>query len=118
MSNIPENIIKLIEAEYPIEVDNITHRTINRICQSAAAFGYQLAQEQNEKWVSVDDRLPEVYKSVLAYRPQKEEIIICCLDHEGNWTIDDFLNSIVTVTHWLPLPSPPQQIVITSKEKK
>ncbi len=69
-------------------------------------------------WISVDDRLPDMYKRVLIRAD-------CCLvagrepktKYNEDWGIDgDWMWGIINdswcdshmVTHWMPLPSPPK----------
>ena len=52
------------------------------------------------RWISVEDRLPEERKRVLVYN---EGGITIAWRDKGEWD-DIFLN----VTHWQPLPEPPK----------
>ena len=54
-----------------------------------------------QEWVSVNDRLPEKFESVLVFRDGKISIDY----NEGNgWFAYDFNGK--RVTHWMPLPQP------------
>ena len=61
-------------------------------------------------WISVDDRLPECYHRVLIYRPDKfvviAKFVIGCVYHFQG---DDGRDVSDGVTHWMPLPQPPQE---------
>ena len=58
-----------------------------------------------QKWISVDDRLPE-----------KDEVVIIYTDRDfiyageliGDTWFLDYDNWTETVTHWMPLPNPPK----------
>lgn len=62
-----------------------------------------------QRWVSVDERLPEEGTDVLAYQNRGEETRVvpanygcgiwfdCCLDCAAD-----------SITHWMPLPEPPK----------
>ena len=53
-----------------------------------------------QEWISVNDRLPEKFESVLVFRDGKISIDY----NEGNgWFAYDFNGK--RVTHWMPLPS-------------
>ena len=56
-----------------------------------------------QEWVSVNDRLPNPFESVLVFRDGKISIDY----NEGNgWFAYDFNGK--RVTHWMPLPQPPK----------
>ena len=62
-----------------------------------------------QEWISVDDRLPEFYVSVLArcFYNGKWRILVChtSKEHAGEWYTDEVCQW-VKVTHWMPLPEP------------
>ena len=69
------------------------------------------------KWISVKDRLPEEFESVLVCNlngiTQDERDIEIAILHEDKifyyvapWNYDLF--SIAKATHWMPLPEPPE----------
>ena len=56
-----------------------------------------------QEWISVKDRLPKPFESVLVFRDGKISIDY----NEGNgWFAYDFNGK--RVTHWMPLPKPPK----------
>lgn len=57
---------------------------------------------EGEKWVSVDDRLPEAYETIISYNIHTDEVSTDYIDDEKRW---DVLNP----THWMPLPQPPKE---------
>ena len=60
-----------------------------------------------QEWISVDDRLPNPFESVLVFRDGKISIDY----NEGNgWFAYDFNGK--RVTHWMPLPLAPTAIGI------
>ena len=63
-----------------------------------------------QKWISVDDRLPEDDSDVLAYLSIGEESRICPANYAKSVWFDCIFNMPVTesVTHWMPLPQPPK----------
>lgn len=62
----------------------------------------QISTIEKEKWVSVDDRLPEAYETIISYNIHTDEVSTDYIDDEKRW---DVLNP----THWMPLPQPPKE---------
>ena len=65
-------------------------------------------------WISVKDRLPPEGIVVLTYRPNsmdfRMETDYIGLFENGDFTWANTLNSCKhLVTHWMPLPSPPEE---------
>ena len=80
--------------------------------------GQSAAQEAEEaprpgKWVSVKDELPRAWVSVLAYVRRKKaryRVIVWRSDVKGWGSHDPFFDKRDKVTHWMPLPEPPEEI--------
>jgi hypothetical protein len=72
----------------------------------------------NNKWISVKDRLPEDGENVLVYNDDNSEDFIPYFTgyfHGGMWYSsyalyeeENFLEVPSIVTHWMPLPEPPK----------
>jgi len=60
----------------------------------------------NGGWISVKDRLPENYSHVLTYSAKEDYVPYI-------WLGDDRWNKI---THWMPLPEPPDELADVSEE--
>lgn len=72
------------------------------------------------KWISVKDRLPEIETSVLIYVSKEKEMHtaqFCNWEKEicDNWHVsagkyiyDPLVFEREEVTHWMPLPEPPE----------
>ena len=64
-----------------------------------------------QEWISVKDRLPEPFVSVLVHMPGEEP---CPTVHEGFISNDGIWQSAMfrrepgEVTHWQPMPQPPK----------
>lgn len=64
-------------------------------------------------WISVKDRLPDIWESVLVFNIDlPEEILLAHLSELGIWhcSCNCFDGSSPdNVTHWMPLPEPPKE---------
>lgn len=59
-----------------------------------------------DKWISVNEQLPEKMQSVLVYRDG--DMGVDFIDDNGGWFWDDPDELPPPVTHWMPLPAPPE----------
>lgn len=61
------------------------------------------------KWISVDDRLPERDTDVLVFGEHMNTQVGFLFSSNELWflTLMD-MDEIVDVTHWMPLPEPPE----------
>jgi len=57
-------------------------------------------------WNSIDDTLPKVAEDVIVFSDDKFQIDIGFLMN-GKWFSDR--GELHTVTHWMPLPNPPEE---------
>ena len=60
------------------------------------------------EWISVKDKLPEKFKSVLCYCPNKdygEKVVVDYLESESGYFANAFKYG--APTHWMPLPEAP-----------
>lgn len=74
-------------------------------CREQEADIEELLKER--EWISVKDRLPELYMDVLVFA--KGGIIdVDCLEHIMSWGEDGFCKYGYNVTHWMPLPQKPE----------
>lgn len=58
------------------------------------------------KWISVKERLPEHFSSVLVFG---QSIRTCALYEDGIFYCDFRLPKHEDITHWMPLPEPPTE---------
>lgn len=61
------------------------------------------------EWISVRERLPEPFTPVIVYRRGKSGgpmVEQGCYTVNGWWKV--YSSRIKSVTHWMPLPSPPE----------
>lgn len=60
-------------------------------------------------WISVKDRLPAKHECVLIYDSVCHNIYIAWRDDDLDvWFSEEYLPDFVYVTHWMPLPEPPE----------
>jgi hypothetical protein len=83
-------------------------------CLECGLFQHSGAVPWNTRpspWCSVADRLPEV--GIEGYLTHGGECIepwrVCFMDKTGWRVLDDFEDSAPGVTHWMPLPLPPEE---------
>ena len=64
-----------------------------------------------QEWISVDDRLPEPFVSVLVNMPGEEPCPTVregFISDDGIWQSAMFRREPGEVTHWKPMPQPPK----------
>lgn len=71
--------------------------------EDAVAMLEQL-EAQVPKWISVEERLPEQYATVIIWRDDCKNATIGWLI-SGYWSVPKG----VRVTHWMPMPDPPKE---------
>lgn len=113
LSRPPKDVVEAIRSKYPISLvlcQNIdgspAQRDANEELRTAALHGYSLAS--GDKWISVSERLPEIYTDVLVWVEGKEFISVAVYSN-GEWEASDSLGTPYLVNFWQPLPSPPKQ---------
>lgn len=68
------------------------------------------------RWISVKDRLPEPGSYVLVFTDDRDTYTalyyVCGYENHGHWMVIDrpsrFYKIAHKVTHWMPLPKPPE----------
>ena len=71
--------------------------------EQAYKNGYEAGKP---KWISVEERLPEMYKNVLVIRTDGK----IRLDAIGSLSVwyEEVWHTGNPITHWMPLPEPPK----------
>lgn len=60
-------------------------------------------------WISVKDRLPAKHERVLIYDSVCHNIYMAWRDDDlGEWFSEEYLPDFLNITHWMPLPKPPE----------
>ena len=65
-----------------------------------------------QEWISVEDRLPEPYVSVLVNMPGEKPFRTVregFISNDGIWQSAMFRREPGEVTHWKPMPQPPKE---------
>ena len=89
--------------EHKAEIERLKSRVTFDCRQLLAERDARIAElEAAQRWISVDERLPEKYDNVLTTGGQY--IMIGWISEDTVWYCG--LNRII-VTHWIPLPPPP-----------
>ena len=78
------------------------------LANQVASSSKQLAS----KWIPVTERLPEVGQRILVYCESKtiEMHITTCTYMAGRFGSKQFSRHVRNVTHWMPLPEPPEEV--------
>lgn len=64
------------------------------------------------KWISVKERLPEPFVSVLVHIPEEEplpQVHEGYITPDGTWCSVLYVETYDRVAHWMPLPEPPKE---------
>ena len=109
---IGEEVIKQAYADgfnkgFVVDWETAETKTITSYYEEWKQLHPELFQKQGE-WISVKDKLPDKYKEVLAYYPIGG-IEILCYSRIGKWFNPSTQESTNEPSHWMPLPSSPNQ---------
>lgn len=68
---------------------------------------YNAGYRKQSEWISVTERMPEQEGTYLVCSCEYNQMMTrCSFYHDGVWWFGNFDN--YTVTHWMPLPEPPE----------
>ena len=88
------------------------------VLQSEALAYTQQLEAQVPKWISVEERLPEISDVVLVIASGKprenielhDAFLIASFWGDEGWIADGYEEwDAINVTHWMPLPEPPKE---------
>lgn len=100
-----KQIEEIIDAiEFQLIVANATKTPSIALPAKYGMFLLDLLRKQGEgEWISVDERLPDADGDYLVWNNYHKAIV-------GHYWLKGryFISKAVTVTHWMPLPEPPE----------
>ena len=88
----------------PIE-DALNKRIAELEAEIERLTSHSNIERQDDKWIPVSERLPEDLQSIIVFTKDRKTYIIRFLElygREGFGSLSDI------VTHWMPLPEPPE----------
>lgn len=73
------------------------------------ALRFAISALERDRWISVEEALPEEKRAVLVWQPQYLNSYVVTLS-EGEWYVfGGYGTKVFGVTHWRPLPEPPKE---------
>ena len=96
-----DKLIELIRDFLPIHLQHHVEGLVDHLIANGVTF---------QQWIPVSERLPTDSKAVLVYAPRNRNIFECFHRSDGYWETASYTFGILhdEVTHWMPLPQPPE----------
>lgn len=91
--------------------DVCSHENHERVISDAIALIERLEAAQ-PRWISVEERLPEPFVSVLVHMPEENPYLTVregYISSDGVWVAGYFKREPDEVTHWAEMPEPPKE---------
>ena len=105
--DVREKLVELLDNAIIDSDDNYGFPNTNQVADHLISNGVTV-----QEWVSVDDRLPDYFTSVLVWCPGNKCIYAAYRNARQEWyTFDDTIAGHVVVnmvTHWMPMPTAPK----------
>ena len=74
------------------------------------AMAEKALRTQNQvNWISVTEKLPSYFQQVLLWDAIDQDVFMGELDGEGKWFVRGYSPDDFNITHWMPLPEPPER---------
>lgn len=106
-----EEIVLALKYFFDVETEASVHEIIGQESDPADTIAAALDEyrkvESREGWIKCSDEYPEQEQTVLVY--DKGGNIFKCHHKHGFWRDFRVGNSHHEITHWQPLPEPPQE---------
>lgn len=111
--DVREKLVELL-----LQEDNVCEPSDCKYCGVKGGCGYYRTADRLiangvtvQEWISVNDRLPEPFVSVLVQMPGEEPFPTVregFISNDGIWQSAMFRREPGEVTHWQPMPHPPK----------
>ena len=120
----PAGAIEVLEASFKYQTwEDIEPKQAKEILDYIERLEHKIGELENQQssgWISVDDRMPNIYQEVLIYIPKGSQVLAAmyaCENKEvefiGGWALKPGYERYISleshaVTHWMPLPDAPE----------
>jgi hypothetical protein len=107
----PQDLIDDLQLMIDEEPDNYLNANRATLCMARGYLKKFFAEESlMQKWISVEDRMPEHGDVVLCHHKHTDYPIVCQWDERtGAWIDDKWSYGTGCITHWMPLPESPKE---------
>lgn len=65
------------------------------------------------EWISVKDKLPQESKPIIVYNKKTLQVVVAIRRYRKTkgwvWTRNNYMIKREYITHWMPLPEPPNE---------
>ncbi len=95
-----------MDSKREAEIVNGIMDTIRPMIKENTELKQKIERLKRDKWISVDDRLPEYAEEVRCSPGLNGEVFICTIVRE--LFVHDKYGIIEDITHWQPLPVGPE----------
>ena len=107
--DVREKLVEIVKkAAYSSLPSNTEDFHLNMFVTNLLSHGVTV-----QEWISVKDKLPDYFTSVLVWCPGNKCIYAAYRNARQEWyTFDDTIAGHVVVnmvTHWMPMPQPPER---------
>lgn len=96
------------DKERYIRKHGIAYAYAEDLAKDALEYIQQL-EAQQPRWINVKERLPEDDGYVLCHCNDGSSDIVCMYHGDGDFVTPDLDCYTGIVTHWMPLPQPPEE---------